>query len=67
MDKQLGQWGAYNYVEKSDLMRITVPVQQLTDVVYEPFTIAFEQQNEQAELVMMWDKTKVAIPIQFLE
>ena len=66
INKQLGQWGSYNYVEKSDILRVKVPVQQLTDIVYEPFTIAFEQQNDHAELVMMWDKTKVSVPIEFI-
>lgn len=67
INKQLGQWGSYNYVEKSDVMRITIQTQTLSDVVYEAFTIAFEQQNEKAELVMMWDKTKIAVPILFLD
>ncbi|MDH5366076.1 MAG: DUF2911 domain-containing protein [Cyclobacteriaceae bacterium] len=67
INKELGQWGSYNYVEKSDVIRINVPTQTLNDVVFEAFTIAFEQQNEKAELVMMWDKTKVAVPILFLD
>lgn len=67
LNKQLGQWGSYNYVEKSDILRVSVPIQVLSEVVYEPFTIAFEQQNEQAELVMMWDRTKVSVPIVFLD
>lgn len=67
INEELGQWGSYNYVKKSDVMRVNVPIQNLTDVVFEAFTIAFEQQNEKAELVMMWDKTKVAVPITFLD
>ena len=67
VSSQLGLWGSYNYVEKYDLLRTNIPTQELTDVVFEPFNMAFEQQNEKAELVMMWDKTKVAVPILFLE
>lgn len=63
---EVGQWGAYNYNQDADIMRFTVPVEHLTDVVWEPFTIAFEQKNEKADLVMMWDQTKVSVPIEFL-
>ncbi|MDH5474855.1 MAG: DUF2911 domain-containing protein [Cyclobacteriaceae bacterium] len=67
INNTLGLWGSYNYVEEFDVMRISVPVQTLKKVVYEAFTIAFEQQNEEAELVMMWDTTKIAVPIRFLD
>jgi hypothetical protein len=65
-NKQLGQWGAYNYSESADALRIEVPTQKLQGVVYEPFTIAVEQKNEKADILMMWDHTKVAIPIKFM-
>ncbi|HNP20068.1 MAG TPA: DUF2911 domain-containing protein [Fulvivirga sp.] len=65
-NSQLGQWGAYNYSEKADVLRVDVPVQKLTGVVYEPFTIAFEQKNDKAEMQMMWESTKVSIPISIL-
>ena len=57
--------GAYNYNEKMDVVRFDVPVSTTSDV-YEPFTIEFEQKAQSAELVMMWDQTKVAIPIEFM-
>jgi hypothetical protein len=65
-NKQLGQWGAYNYSEKADVLRVEVPTGKIEKVVYEPFTIAIEQKNENAELQMMWDKTKVSIPVTFI-
>ena len=64
-NSELGQWGAYNYNDKFDVLRFDVPVFQGDDV-YEPFTIAFEQKANSAELVMMWDRTKVSIPIEFM-
>ena len=66
-NKQLGQWGAYNYHEPSDILRIKVPTKEIKEVVFEPFTISFEQKNEEADMWLMWDKTKVAIPIQFID
>ena len=62
---QLGQWGAYNYHKSSDVLRIDVPTQKIKETIYEPFTIAFEQKNEVANMCLFWDDTKVAIPIQF--
>ncbi|MCA6074930.1 DUF2911 domain-containing protein [Fulvivirga sedimenti] len=67
LNSELGQWGSYNYNEASDVLRFNVPVQALENVVWEPFTIAFEQNNEKAEMRLMWDRTMVAIPIQFLD
>lgn len=65
MNSELGQWGAYNYNSKLDVVRFDVPVTH-TSTVYEPFTIEFEQKAQSAELVMMWDRTKVSIPIEFM-
>ena len=65
LNSELGQWGAYNYNSKMDVVRFDVPVSSTTDV-YEPFTIEFEQKAQSAELVMMWDRTRVSIPIDFM-
>lgn len=64
---QIGLWGAYNYNEKFDVMRIDAPVNSTRDnVVWEPFTIEFEQKNDEADLVMQWDQTRVNIPMKFI-
>ncbi|GJM29760.1 MAG: hypothetical protein DHS20C17_23950 [Cyclobacteriaceae bacterium] len=65
LNSELGQWGAYNYNAKLDVIRFDVPT-STTEEVYEPFTIEFEQKANSAELVMMWDNTKVAIPLEFM-
>lgn len=65
LNSELGQWGAYNYNSKLDVARFEVPVSSTTEV-YEPFTIEFEQKAQSAELVMMWDQTKVSISMDFL-
>jgi hypothetical protein len=67
VNADLGQWGAYNYNPKTDVLRFDVPALTLADVVYEPFSMWIDQKNDKAEWMMAWDKTKVAIPIQFLE
>jgi hypothetical protein len=64
LNSETGLWGSYNYNSRLDVVRFDVPVQNL-DTPYEPFTMMFEQVNDKASLILMWDKTKVAIPIKF--
>ncbi len=66
VNMEVGLWGAYNYNSKLDEMRFDVPVQPLTGEVYEQFTIQIDQRNELADLIMAWDKTKISIPIKFI-
>lgn len=67
VNADLGLWGSYNYNPKTDVLRFDVPVLAVADVVYEPFSIWIDQKNDKADWMMAWDKTKVLIPIQFLE
>jgi len=67
LNKDVGLWGAYNYNMKQDVFRFGVPVEQLTSEVYEAFTIQIDQRNNVADLLLLWDKTKISIPIQFIE
>lgn len=67
INKELGLWGAYNYNSKMDVMRFVVPVQAISDEVFESFTIKFEQRNNMADLLLLWDKNKISIPFQFIE
>ena len=65
LNSDLGQWGAYKYNPEFDVLRFDVPSTQI-ETVYEPFTIEFEQGKQNVNMVMMWDRTKVTIPIEFL-
>jgi hypothetical protein len=64
-----GQWGLNSKGEPNrnpalDVLSIDVhAVQQ--DQVFEQFTIAFEKTGEDAEMVLMWDKTVVSVPFTF--
>lgn len=66
INSDVGLWGSYNYNQKLDVMRVEAPVERLKNIVYEPFTIQFDQKNELAELVMLWDDSKVVVPIKFI-
>ncbi|WP_291962910.1 DUF2911 domain-containing protein [Maribacter sp.] len=62
LNKNLNQWGSYFYDEAADVARVTVP--NGSDAAsLEEFSIAFKDANDGAELVMGWDKTRVAVPI----
>ena len=67
INEEVGQWGAYNYLEKSDVLRVEVPTDRISGAIWEPFTIKFEPHNGTADLLMMWDRTQVKIPIEFLD
>ncbi len=67
-NRDLGQWGSYNYNPRADVFRIEVPVKAIPDnLVYEPFTIRIDQKTDSAEIFLLWDKTQVSFPVQFIE
>jgi hypothetical protein len=66
LNSEPGLWGAYNYNQKLDVFRFSVPVQHIDNPLYEVFTIKLDQKNNVADLLIMWDDTKVSIPIKFL-
>lgn len=63
-NSELGQWGAYRYEESKDVLRVKASVTKI-DEEYEPFTIAFEQKENQVMLMFIWDQTKVSLPVRF--
>jgi len=65
-NSDLGQWGAYNYNPDKNVLVIDADVSEL-DTTYEPFTIEFLLQDNEAILQMMWDKTKASFTIGFLD
>lgn len=64
-----GQWGINHKSEANrDSTRdvLSVPVHAVTqDRTFEKFTIAFEKVGEEAEMVLMWDNTVVAVPLSY--
>lgn len=59
LNKQLGQWGAYEYekYKRKNVLRTTVPVYELPDEL-EKFTITVKKDTVTFE----WDRTGVAVP-----
>ncbi|NJO02749.1 MAG: DUF2911 domain-containing protein [Bacteroidia bacterium] len=65
-NKVLGQWGAYKYeeVKGENALTLDVPMEEGKDV-YEAFTIQFEETKNGADLVLLWDKSRISVPIFF--
>lgn len=66
LNKELGLWGSYNYNYKNDLLRFEV-LAQYDPAATEAFTIKFDQRNNMADLLLLWDKTRISIPVQCIE
>lgn len=65
LNSALGQWGAFDYDQTKDILRIEVPVIQLTNIS-EVFTIRFdEHQGNATNIIIRWDNVAVRIPLSF--
>jgi hypothetical protein len=70
-NSEYGQWGigpdgSANRDAHRDVLSVEVhPVQSERE--FEQFTISFEKVGEDVEMVLIWDKTLVAVPIQYVQ
>jgi hypothetical protein len=58
LNSELDQWGAYNYKESADVVRIKVPVTMDKESL-EAFSITFHEGN----MILAWDTTRVVVPM----
>ncbi|MGF2412260.1 DUF2911 domain-containing protein [Ferruginibacter sp.] len=63
LNSNLFSWGLHPDTTK-DIAKIEIPVQK-TDKSIEVFTMVFEQTTTGANLIMVWDNAKAALPISF--
>ena len=68
-NSEYGQWGIGSSGEANrnpdlDVISLTVHSVQ-SQREFEQFTISFEKAGEEAEMVLIWDKTLVAVPFSF--
>lgn len=64
-NSELGQWGAYKYDEKKNILAVSaIP---LTSEETEVLTFTFEAKDRLAYLTLAWDKTRISLPISFIE
>lgn len=61
-NKELGMWGAFSYQQENDVLRVEVTPSQQNDVL-EVFTISFQEADNGADMILVWENTKVVVPI----
>jgi len=66
LNKTENQWGAYDYDEEKDYLRIKAPARTSAAPI-EDFSIAFQPTENGANLFMGWDGTYVEVPFKNLE
>ena len=62
LNKDIDTWGAFKYDIFKDVLRTTVPVQILNEVV-EALAMSFEKTDNGCNLIIAWDNVKAALPI----
>ncbi|HSI69434.1 MAG TPA: DUF2911 domain-containing protein [Gillisia sp.] len=61
LNNRVHTWGAYEYTDKEDKVRIKVPVRNSPTTI-ETFSMAFEPNENGANLLMGWDDKFVSVP-----
>lgn len=61
LNNRTNTWGAYEYTDKEDKVRIKVPVRQAPNTI-ESLSMAFEEAPDGANLLIGWDDRYVKVP-----
>ena len=61
LNKASNVWGAYDYKEEMDIVRINVPA-RVSPKQVDSFSMAFRPVENGTHLMMGWDKTYVEVP-----
>ncbi len=61
---KLHTWGAYDYDESQDVIRVTVPA-VTSKKEREAFGIAFDGQDGKGKLLLAWETTEVFLPFEY--
>ena len=64
LNSNLNQWGAFSYDKDADVARTMAKVSKGSEKL-EPFSIAFDEKGDVANMVLGWGTTRVTIPISF--
>jgi len=65
LNSELGQWGAYRYNPDLDVYKFELDARE-NETAYEAFTIEFEQKTKTTNILLLWERARVSIPIEFL-
>lgn len=65
LNSVLGQWGDFTYDSAKDVLSYEATVNKNSDI-YEGFTIQFEDKTGGFDMNLLWDDTKITVPIQVI-
>lgn len=63
-NSKLDTWGAYEYDESKDVVRVEVPAGK-SDEEVEAFTITFDGKDGSGDMVLAWENTLVKVPLKY--
>lgn len=63
LNNKTNTWGAYEYSSKEDKVRINVPVRQAPNTI-ESLSMAFQESNDGADLLIGWDDSYIKVPFE---
>lgn len=63
LNNKTNTWGAYEYTSKEDKVRINVPVRQAPNTI-EALSMAFQESDKGADLLIGWDDSYVKVPFE---
>ncbi len=66
LNNRTNTWGAYEYTDQEDRVRIKVPVRNAPATI-ESFSMAFVTRNDGADLLMGWDNKYVEVPFKVIQ
>lgn len=66
VNKEVGMWGTYKYNPKKDLFRLKLPVLS-SPKIFKDFTVFFQEDGDDVNLVFVWDRITVMSSIGFKE
>ena len=64
LNNEVGLWGTYKYNPEKDVVREKVKVYK-SPYVYEEFSIFLMKQDYGADIIMIWGRVAVAIPLEY--
>ncbi len=64
INKETDIWGSFKYNPSKDVARVDVPVQTLSEPV-ESLAMTFEKNNGVINLIIAWEKVKIAVPFTY--
>ncbi|GAB4333572.1 MAG: hypothetical protein OHK0038_09790 [Flammeovirgaceae bacterium] len=64
LNKEVGMWGTYQYKPENDVLKVKVPAYR-SPKVFMDFSIFFQKSEEGVDIVMIWGRDAIRLPLFF--